>query len=115
MYFENKIKFSSGNENNSTFCFFVALFSITRSEEINKTVSSMIIYPNPGKGLFTVEMAANPSNTSIEIYNLLGKKVYSQVIHSSKTVLNLKLQSGIYFVNFYDPKGQMRAKRMIIQ
>jgi hypothetical protein len=75
----------------------------------------MTIYPNPSKGLFTVEMAENPNNSSIEIFNLLGKKVYSQVINSSKTVLNLKLQSGIYFVNFCDPKGQMRAKRMIIQ
>jgi hypothetical protein len=75
----------------------------------------MKIYPNPGKGLFTVELAKIPNNSSIEIYNLLGKKVYSQMINSSKIVLNLKQQSGIYFVNFYDAKGQMQAKRMIIQ
>jgi len=75
----------------------------------------MIIYPNPGKGLFTIEMTKIPNNSSIEIFNLLGKKVYSQVMNSSKIVMNLKLQSGIYFVNICDPKGQMQAKRMIIR
>ena len=50
----------------------------------------------------------------LRIFNLLGKKVYSQVINSSKIVLNLKLQSGMYFLNVSDAKGQMRAKRMII-
>jgi len=89
--------------------------STTGNQEINQTENSMTIYPNPNKGLFTIEMKENPDNSSIEIYNLLGKKVYSQVIHSSKIVLNLKLQSGLYFLNICDTKGQIQAKRMIIQ
>ncbi len=75
----------------------------------------MTIYPNPNKGIFTVETTENPNNSSIEIFNLLGKKVYSQVIHSSKIVLNIKLQSGMYFLNIADAKGQIQAKRMIVQ
>ncbi len=75
----------------------------------------MIIYPNPDKRLFTVELVKIPNNSSIEIYNLIGKKVYSQTINSSKIVLNLKLQSGMYFLNICDAKGQIQAKRMFIQ
>jgi hypothetical protein len=87
----------------------------TGIKKINQTENSMTIYPNPNKGIFTVEMAENPNNSSIEIYNLLGKKVYTQVINSSKIVLNLKLQSGVYFLNFCDTKGEVQAKRMIVR
>ncbi len=89
--------------------------STTSIKEINHTENSMTIYPNPNMGVFTVELAENPNHASIEIINLLGNKVYSQVINSSKIVLNLKLHSGIYFLNICDAKGQIQAKRMIIQ
>ncbi len=83
--------------------------------KIYQTENHLTIYPNPNKGLLTVEMTEKPNNSIIEIYNLIGKKVYSQVINSSKIVLNLKLQSGIYFLNLCDEKGQLQAKKMIVQ
>ena len=89
--------------------------STTSIKEINHTENSLTIYPNPNKGFFTVEMTEKPNNSSIEIFNLLGDKVHSQVINSSKIVLNLKLQSGLYFLYFCDVKGRTQAKRIIIQ
>jgi hypothetical protein len=89
--------------------------SSTGIKEINQAENSMTIYPNPNNGMFTIKMKENPNYSSIEIFNLLGKKVYSQNINSSKIVLNLKLQSGMYFLNFCDTNGKVQAKRMIIQ
>jgi hypothetical protein len=89
--------------------------STTGIGEINQTENSISIYPNPNNGLFTIEMNKQPDHSTLEIYTLTGQKVYSQAIVSSKISLNLNLQSGVYFLNIINAKGQGRANKVIIQ
>ncbi len=40
--------------------------------------SSVLIYPNPNKGIFTIQPSVANNQWSVEIYNLLGEKIYTK-------------------------------------
>lgn len=71
--------------------------------EINAE-SHLAVYPNPSpNGAFTIEIKNRNNNEafSIAVYNVLGEKVYSNVVPASTTKHSLHLSgvpSGIYFL-----------------
>ncbi len=70
-------------------------------------VSQVSVYPNPGTGLFTVEAAGN----NVNVYDIYGKLVLSNVISTDKTVVDLSNQAaGVYFVHVTDNKGTSVSK-----
>ena len=57
------------------------------------------IYPNPNSGQFTIELENVATNSSIEIYDGLGKKIVSKVMATNKTEIDISMQpKGIYLV-----------------
>ena len=57
------------------------------------------LYPNPTEGTFTIELADFTSSVKIEILNTLGKVVYSNLLTSPKTMLDInEFADGIYLV-----------------
>ncbi|MDD4991330.1 MAG: T9SS type A sorting domain-containing protein [Paludibacter sp.] len=70
------------------------------------------IYPNPSKGNFTIEMKDYPQNSNLEIYNLMGERIYSQRISNSKTDVNPGLTVGVYLIRVVDSK--MKSQKLII-
>jgi hypothetical protein len=71
----------------------------------NLSESSIQIYPNPSKGIFTIDFTDDvPPNTAISITDLLGKEVYSDIKCSSKNKINLDHNpKGVYIVKIiYD-------------
>lgn len=57
------------------------------------------VYPNPTEGTFTIELADFSSSVKIEILNTLGKVVYTNILTSPKTMLDInEFANGIYLV-----------------
>lgn len=78
------------------------------------------IYPNPSNGVFTMvtkkEVLRAMSN--IEVYNVLGEKVYSQFISSnSQFTLDLSSQpNGIYLYRIMGDSGEPVGEgKLVIQ
>ena len=72
---------------------------------------SIIVYPNPSSGRFTI--SSNSPITSIEIYNLLGERIYSDFNFAQKTLIDLSgYHSGIYLIKIYS--GSKNYNRKII-
>ena len=73
------------------------------------------IYPNPSKGIFTLNLG-NKTPSAIEIYDVLGKKINTKTavqIQNSETNIDLSnVQSGIYFVKII-ADDQTIVKRII--
>src|SRR5205823_2983480 len=59
--------------------------------------NNFLIYPNPSNGSFKIKGA--PLNTNLEIFNMLGEKIYSVILNESENKIEMKNASaGIYFV-----------------
>jgi hypothetical protein len=70
------------------------------------------IHPNPNNGEFVINTDAK--NSIIEIYNVLGEKMFS--INSSKvsTAVDISIQpAGIYFVRVIDENGKFMVRKII--
>jgi hypothetical protein len=77
------------------------------------------LYPNPNNGVFTVEVKSEELRTksTIEIYNMLGEKLYSGRLISINTEIDLTDKpSGIYLYRLVSQSGEPIASgKFIIQ
>ena len=65
------------------------------------------LYPNPNNGKFMIELSSPTSNSSVEIYNILGGKVLKTTLLNSTTQLDLSNQpKGIYLYKVLSETGQ---------
>jgi GH25 family lysozyme M1 (1,4-beta-N-acetylmuramidase) len=66
------------------------------------------VYPNPSNGEFTIEIKNYEPGIKnvVEVYNTLGQEVYTTVINSSTTQVNLNTKSaGMYFYRIMSEAG----------
>lgn len=71
------------------------------------------IFPNPSNGNFTIRRSSFKMACTIDIYNLLGEKVYSELISSQQKYIDCKLSKGTYFVQIIEGQNQYTKKIMI--
>lgn len=95
------------------------LYKCTNS--INKNILSkklFIIYPNPTTGKFTVQnFNTEFKNYELEIYNLLGEKIYTTSYFKQQTSSEIDLSNnprGIYFVKIYN-REKNYVEKIVIQ
>ncbi len=90
-------------------------------ESENKTIANVftnemvLIYPNPNAGHFNIELKNNVENTLVEVYDLMGKKVFTQNYVSTKFTIDITNQpKGIYLVKMITD-NQVLEKKIIYQ
>jgi hypothetical protein len=72
----------------------------TTSIKNNDVLSEIAVSPNPTNGLLYIRVSENSKNKIMQIYDVLGKKVFTDVIRSGSNSFNLSsLEDGIYFLN----------------
>jgi len=93
---------------------------------INKVInnsSGLMVYPNPNNGLFTLSLsnvnqksAGGRTSCNIEIYNVLGEKVYSQfTTDNSQFTIDLNGQpNGIYLYRVLAETGELAGEGKIV-
>ena len=70
----------------------------------NVTAGSVSVYPNPTSGHFTVNFAKEQGTGTVEIYNMLGERVYATT-HLLQTTDEIDISSqpaGVYFLTVND-------------
>ncbi|HXP48414.1 MAG TPA: T9SS type A sorting domain-containing protein, partial [Bacteroidia bacterium] len=84
--------------------------------------NSVTLYPNPNNGKFTIHFSANGqsmNNCQIGIYNVLGQKIYSQILQQAKGdyEIDLSTQSkGVYLYRVLTETGaSISIGKIIIQ
>ena len=84
-------------------------YANTASTKID-TKSNFHIYPNPAQSYFIVENAI--IDDKLEIYNVGGKLIKTQTIHSVNEKINIEeLKRGIYFVKIDDKEAIRLIKK----
>lgn len=118
---------SSGNANNGT----LTNFALTGTASNWKSGSAIItgntcatlgnsdfdnetritIYPNPSTRIFNI---VSQQNISVEIYDLLGKLVYSQSLVSGTNSIDISnFNSGVYLLKATDANGNTETHKLI--
>ena len=94
-------------------------YEITNIEE-NKTINSIMVYPNPTNKSNTTIHINTKNNTLVDIsvVDILGKTIYNDKYHASKGAnqynMNIsKFNTGVYFINT-EMAGEMISTKLTV-
>lgn len=76
--------------------------------------NNLFISPNPASSTFTILTKTQLKNAQVEIFNLLGEKMYAAAYRERLTVNCELFPKGIYFVKVLEGRKQ-RVQKLIIQ
>ena len=94
-------------------CYKTSLTSTAAGIEVLDLNNSLVkLFPNPSNGNFSIETSLN-EKASIDVYDINGKLIYSQMLLNSKNELMLNLPSGNYLANI-KANGVSVKKQIII-
>jgi len=107
---------NADNTGNIADMFIVKLNGVSGIEESAFGGENVSVYPNPSTGMFSiVAPSLKGEKSSIEIYNVLGEKVFQSIINNQSSIINLENQpNGIYFLSIKTEQGIVN-KKIIIQ
>ncbi|MCF6295826.1 MAG: T9SS type A sorting domain-containing protein [Flavobacteriaceae bacterium] len=73
--------------------------------------SNVKVYPNPFNNIVNID---TESNSKIEIYNLLGKRILTQSINRGNSQLDMsKYANGVYIVKITNENNQIKTLKII--
>ena len=76
----------------------IHVISVLGVDNLNSDAGQITVYPNPNNGEFTIESTlASGGSSTVEVYNVLGEKVYTTTLNSNKgqnTTVNISNQPG---------------------
>ncbi len=88
-------------------------------DNISSNTEAVTIYPNPNNGNFQLKMAngLQIANSQIEIYNMLGEKVYTKNVNAANTQVELANKpNGIYMYRILSETGTLISEgKFVIQ
>lgn len=82
----------------------------TAVPELNSAKSMMEVFPNPSHIAATLKLDENSGIKEIEVYNLLGKLIFSEKVDATIQTLIIsrsELPSGIYFIHGINTKNEI--------
>lgn len=87
---------------------------VTGLQSFKNPAHEIKIYPNPSSGSFLVEFETKFTNSTVEVYDVLGKKVFSSLINeigNVKAKIDISgFPVGIYRVNIFDGQNNISGK-----
>lgn len=78
---------------------------------------TLSIYPNPSKGVMNINISqATSQDLSLEVYSVLGQKVYSQKLTALSSVVNTtQWNSGVYLVRLSSEKQNIAISKRFVK
>lgn len=78
--------------------------------------NTLVIYPNPSNGIYTLQTNEINDTKSISIYTLLGQKIYDAVISSNETTIDISNQpKGVYLYKVLGEEGETKSGKLVIE
>jgi len=87
---------------------------VVTSVENNSAVNGIQLSPNPSNGIFMLTCAKRGSE--MEIFNLLGEKIFSTQLNTGQTTIDLQSQpKGIYFYRISNAEEMIGEGKIILK
>ena len=100
------------------YCFALNDSAVSVYELKNNKNNEIEIFPNPSTDKVFVNFKGKDITTgNLELVNLSGQKVYSQMVNQNQVEIDVKhLQKGIYFVVFRNTKNEkVSYSKLVVQ
>jgi hypothetical protein len=109
------VVFDQMNPNDSSW--FDVTFTIWGVSVTENQSPEFSFYPNPAAENMFIQLKNSTSEMNIEVIDLLGKTVKSQVISASQQIsVNVSdLNAGVYFVRLSDKKKVYSTKKLVVR
>lgn len=101
---------SHGGTSDSGVIFKIDTSAVASVNNIIVGKGAINVYPNPNNGTFTLSLSNVNVACNIEIYNIIGEKVYTEVLPQSQAdnAINLIDQpTGVYFYRIIKESGEL--------
>jgi len=86
----------------------------TLVSQLSKSENKLNVFPNPSQNNFSISLNADIKNAQVDIFNMIGEKVYSfELISKQQTVVS-QLPAGIYFLKVNAGEKQFSEKLIIL-
>jgi hypothetical protein len=70
--------------------------------------TGVIVYPNPGEGLFYVDMVSDQKDMYLEVYDVLGKRIVGPISFYGKSIIDLSdSPAAVYYCRLYSGSGSV--------
>jgi len=70
------------------------------TDEYSKLMNDIVLFPNPSKDYITLKLPEGFQNSTVDIFNIVGKKIKTFSINGTRNQLDVSLlPSGVYFVH----------------
>ena len=80
----------------------------------NAAFKGLNVFPNPSAGMFFVSVPNTVSAATAEIYNALGKRIFTSALTEGKAGVNISSQpDGIYYLKIRSAEGTITRKIVV--
>jgi uncharacterized repeat protein (TIGR03803 family) len=89
----------------------------TGISQVTSIIEAINVYPNPSNGTFTVSVSNIKEKCNVEVYNIVGEKIYNETLPQTQSdnTINLTGQpSGIYFYRVLKETGALVGSGKLI-
>ncbi len=76
-------------------------------------ITAMHIFPNPSNGSFEISFNHFIAEGKIQIFNMLGDKIFEEIISGKLRIHLTNISSGVYFVKLSDGENHYLKKMLI--
>lgn len=88
-------------------------FNILLKIDEVSVISNIAVYPNPSGGFFNIKNDKS-TNEKIMIYNVSGQLIFSFIVDGNSTmVIDIKFDTGLYFLKTDNAKGSQVLKLVV--
>lgn len=78
--------------------------------------NGLVVYPNPGNGLVTIESKAGMNIETVELYSIAGQRLIKKHFNAPKVTVDAShLSSGIYLINVLKKNGSVFIQKIEIR
>lgn len=82
--------------------------------DTNPNYESIIIFPNPSKGIYTIDLSYEKEPTTIAIYNVLGEIVYNQLLTpQAQNQIDLTYLANGYYIARISNESRNTQQKLI--
>jgi hypothetical protein len=69
------------------------------------------VYPNPTSGIINIEIPSLTEKTTLSVYDLQGRMVYTQETNQVENTISLEgIQDGVYLIQIDNTAGSITKK-----